>query len=495
MTVSRRKLKSSRNLLRLVALGYVVLALAGLFSIDPYAYLLVLTAAALPIAFWVRAGAIGIPVFPIIAALYYLFYALPILRNHVLFFTNAEIDYAAETVAIFLVCATAAFALVTRNVTSRRLVREGTVFLDRHVPRLILVGLGFGALFNILMMIGAFDSVGPYIEVIRSFALTLASVSAYLMGYARARRLLSSTRWMQAVALLGIITIASVVSLFLIGVVTIMACVFLGYIVAVRRIPWVTILCSVAVLGVLHAGKGEMRAKYWGTYTANQITVTDAPEVLYHWFRVGLDNIIADDQAGGQSIVDRASLLHMVMRVQRKTPDEIPYFEGETYELFPKMIVPRVFNPDKVVSQRALQILSIRYGLQNEESARSTTIGWGLVAEAYANFGLLGVICIGVLYGLMTGGLMRWSAFSSTLSIPNLITIAATANFVNIEADLSYMLTNLAHTVFGAAIGFAALRFMKIYRTGRRTRKRGRPSRLPAGLEHGPAAPNEGAAE
>ena len=110
MTVSRRKLKSSRNLLRLVALGYVVLALAGLFSIDPYAYLLVLTAAALPIAFWVRAGAIGIPVFPIIAALYYLFYALPILRNHVLFFTNAEIDYAAETVAIFLVCATAAFA-------------------------------------------------------------------------------------------------------------------------------------------------------------------------------------------------------------------------------------------------------------------------------------------------------------------------------------------------------------------------------------------------
>ena len=113
----------------------------------------------------------------------------------------------------------------------------------------------------------------------------------------------------------------------------------------------------------------------------------------------------------------------------------------------------------------------------------------------YGNFGLLGVICIGVLYGLMTGGLMRWSAFSSTLSIPNLITIAATANFVNIEADLSYMLTNLAHTVFGAAIGFAALRFMKIYRTGRRTRKRGRPSRLPAGLEHGPAAPNEGAAE
>lgn len=494
MTKSPRKLRGSGKLLRLVALAYVVLAIVGLFSIDPYAYLLVLTAAALPIMLWVRAGAIGIPVFPIIAALYYVFYALPILRDHVLFFTNPEIDRAAETVSLFLVCATAAYALVTRNVTSRHFVDRSTVFLDRHVPRLIILGLGVGAVFNIFVMIHVFDSVGPYLEVLRSFALTLSSVSAYLLGYARARRMLRWSRWLQAVVLLGVITIASVISLFLIGVLTILACAFLGYIVAGRRIPWVTVISCVAVLGVLHSGKGEMRAKYWGTYTANQITLTAAPEVLYHWFRVGFDNIMAGDRAGGDNIVDRASLLHMVMRVQRKTPDEIPYFEGATYELFPKMIVPRMFNPDKVASQRALQILSIRYGLQTEESALSTTIGWGLVAEAYANFGLGGVIAIGILYGLLTGGFMRWSAFSPTLSIPNLVTIAATANFVNVEADMSYLLTNLAHTIFAAAIGFAVLRFMKIYRTGGRTRKRRQP-RLSAAIEPGSTASNERAAE
>ena len=72
------------------------------------------------------------------------------------------------------------------------------------------------------------------------------------------------------------------------------------------------------------------------------------------------------------------------------------------------MLIPRFLDPEKIASQAAMNLLNIRYGLLTAEETQKTAAGWGLVAEAYANFGRLGVIGVGFVLdccaGLLSAG-------------------------------------------------------------------------------------------
>src|SRR5207244_12888029 len=130
-----------------------------------------------------------------------------------------------------------------------------------------------------------------------------------------------------------------------------------------------------------------MRQRYWSahTQTMEQSSVFQVPAMTADWFTAGV-GALASGSSNSSSVLERASLLHMLLLVQRTTPDFIPYLEGKTYALLLAMLIPRFFEPEKTVSQAGLNLLSMRYGLQTVESTARTTIGWGLVAEAYANF-------------------------------------------------------------------------------------------------------------
>jgi hypothetical protein len=130
--------------------------------------------------------------------------------------------------------------------------------------------------------------------------------------------------------------------------------------------------------------------------------------------------------------------------------------EGETYALLPSMLMPRFLEPEKTISQAGLNMLSVRYGLQTQEATSSTTIGWGLVAEAYANYGTTAVLVVGAFFGALCGALTRLSIGAPPLSLPMLVTIAGTLALVTVEDDLSYLLTTLTQTVASVLL-FAAL--------------------------------------
>src|SRR5262245_14600840 len=115
---------------------------------------------------------------------------------------------------------------------------------------------------------------------------------------------------------------------------------------------------------------------------------------MAEWVETGLARITSGDHYS--SSIERASLLPMLIRVQRLAPNDVPFREGEAYALLPGMLVPRFLEPDKIASQGSMNILNIRFGLQSVEEANKTAIGWGLIAEAYANFGYLGVIGVGL---------------------------------------------------------------------------------------------------
>jgi hypothetical protein len=150
----------------------------------------------------------------------------------------------------------------------------------------------------------------------------------------------------------------------------------------------------------------------------------------------------------------------MLLRVQQLTPEYIPYLGGETYALLPEYLVPRFLNPDKTFSQAGLALLNIRYGIQTREGVATTTIGWGIISEAFANFGYVGVVGTAVVFGLLTALFTRWSAGRPPLSLPTLLSVAALVTLTNLEADFGFLLSILWQALVGTLLFFVPIKYL-----------------------------------
>jgi hypothetical protein len=219
-----------------------------------------------------------------------------------------------------------------------------------------------------------------------------------------------------------------------------------------------------AILSVLNAGKANVRNAYWerDSQSVRNASITEVPGMIVDWFAAGISAPVSRKKnVESSALLERTSLLHMVLAVQEATPRIIPYLEGGTYALLPSMLVPRFLEPDKTISQAGLNLLSVRYGRQRAEDTYKTTIGWGLVAEAYANYGNPAVTAVGVIFGALCGILMRLSATSAPLSPVMLIAIASTLTLCNLELDVSSVVLTMLQTAGGILLLAALTRFVK----------------------------------
>jgi hypothetical protein len=107
-------------------------------------------------------------------------------------------------------------------------------------------------------------------------------------------------------------------------------------------------------------------------------------------------------------------------------------------------------------------MLSVYYGLQTEEATLRTTIGWGLVAESYANFGLLGCAGLGIFSGAAFGQATRWSLNTPFLSARSLFNILLVSFASQTEWTAGvYVAALFQSTITLVGINFV---FMKVYR-------------------------------
>jgi hypothetical protein len=94
-----------------------------------------------------------------------------------------------------------------------------------------------------------------------------------------------------------------------------------------------------------------------------------------------------------------ASALSLVVQ---KTPDEVPYWNGETYILLSKFI-PRIFWPNKPTEDASLKF-AIRYKLI-EPTKKTSPFPLPILAEMYLNYGELGIffgmIALSVMYNVL----------------------------------------------------------------------------------------------
>jgi hypothetical protein len=450
------------NLTRVLLVGGVILIVLGLFNAQTteglISYLLIVSAAVVPCVLWVRARAPGIPIFPVVSALSIIYYAVPILRDQP-GFTPSEIMSAAMAVALFLGSATLVWCLVlpSKGRQSRNVTHE-PVFQGQQIQRVIFFGLACGTIYYVTLYVGWLTWLGPAFGLARSALLTPATIACFMLGHARARGLLRGQMWALAVAGFVIVVLLSCASLFLVGAINLSIAAVFGYTITSKRIPWVMLLAAASVVMVFNAGKGEIRQKYWWPRTNNlraEVTLSKMPELMAEWAEAGLKKVFSGSNYA--SAIDRASLLSLLMRVQHMTPDYVPYLDGASYALLPGMLVPRFLNPDKAISNAAAVELNIRYGFQTLKGTKDTAIGWGLIAEAIANFGYLGVVGIGILVGILSGSLQRWSVDTGVLSLPSLIAILAMMQFVNVEADLGNLTTSLWQAIAIAWVLFKCI--------------------------------------
>ncbi len=439
--------------------GLVVLGFVWGKSLEQLvAYLVLLCAAVLPSLLWLRMGAPGIPVLPAVGLAYIPYFAWPMLSGNetTLAYTNWEMARSGLTVALYLITASIAWRLIASKArTYGETASERTDW--SRATRLLLVGIAAGLLFHVGAISQSLGWAGPYFGLVRSVALTFSTVACFLTGITRAKGVLRGKAWGAAIAGVGMLIALSWSSLFLVGGMIYALATTLGYVIVAKRVPWLAVGAILVAVTILHAGKSEMRDRYWGDSMRSwAISPDEVPALAAEWVGTGLSVIASGDV--GASVIDRTSLLQMMLRVQSETPDRVGFLEGETYALLPATLVPRFIDADKPASQVGMDLLNIRYGLLTLEGAASTAIGWGLVAEAYANFGYYGVVAVAALLGACCGALLVWSANAELVSVPTLISIATLMLLLNLELDFVALFTSIYQSIGAVLISYTALK-------------------------------------
>jgi hypothetical protein len=105
------------------------------------------------------------------------------------------------------------------------------------------------------------------------------------------------------------------------------------------------------------------------------------------------------------SATSRADFIHQVAHIYSMTPSVVPYQWGRTYSFFLVSFIPRILWPDKPTAGSANGFYAVTYGVQTEESAKTTTFGVSILGEAFMNFGWAGVVFVMLLQGILIGAL------------------------------------------------------------------------------------------
>ncbi len=362
---------------------------------------LVIVLGALPGLNWARKSSLHFPVFEVLMLTTIPFYGISLLAGHpeTLSFSDGATLQAAGAMLLYQACAIAAF-MGTRGQPSRS-VLFATTLLPGAAFRYAQTGIWLNTVY---LYVSAFHDIipGEFRILFRSMFFGIGTVALFIeMRRWGAGTLLSGEKiainfnlFVQLVLLFQ--------ELYLIAGISLLLLALLAYVSTSRRIPLVVMAAVLPILAVLHNGKSAMRHQYWELKQPLP-TFADLPAFYQQWLTIGLEQKVEGDEATSSTLAgklfERASLFQMVCLVVERTPDFEPFLAGESYINIPAQIIPSFLWPGKPSSLLSNILLAVHYRLVPEDSTTSVSIAFGMVAEAYANFGLMGCAVLGLLLG------------------------------------------------------------------------------------------------
>ncbi|HSI06973.1 MAG: hypothetical protein ACAH89_04755 [Rariglobus sp.] len=391
---------------------------------------------------WARNRNPWFPCFEISTFTCVVFYGIPLLTGHdeLKAYPETVIQLSGFLVVAYLLAAIAAFNSV--KVTAKAPRWAAIKLLPDNLHRYLPAGLLLNTAY---LYLDRFTTLIPYefLGSLRALFFGLGTITAFILSCDWGRgRLSPNIKILFGVCLLTQ-SIISFSHLYLISGMSLLILSAIGYTTTRRRLPWLVMALCLPVVAVLHNGKSQMRERYWNP--VKQLPpVTELVDFYEQWFEFGLQKSDrADSPNLAAKLAERASLFQMLCMSASKVPEQQPYLGGESYVDIPAQVIPRLLWPDKPSSLMSNIRLAVYFNLIDPDTPFATSIAFGVLAEAYINFGVLGVLVLGVFTGLGFKHVVLRSVSVPLFSAIGIFVILLTAWSFQAEQTMATWLSSL----------------------------------------------------
>lgn len=424
-----------------------------------FAYIAVGSAVALRI--WASL-AIGVPLLPMIIVQQLVINCLPILNNHDIL-RQYPVDFlnsAGLQVLVFALALIGGWRIalqVMHPADGRAYVLVG---IDRDgVAGLSRLGFSLAGGATLFLVLQSLDLTSFIFDLLPSgsypiIAAVTAAASAsgffllsMILGSGDMPRVSRSLFWL----IMTLNCMISASSLLLSSAAVVIASVIIGLFWSRGQPPWRLILIMTCILSFFNSGKYEMRGRYWQSPDEEAPPASglvQLPGFYAEWIEAGIRSLTGgsdqEDAAttaarqgrgakGEQSLFDRLNNLQNLLFVIDATEvGKVQPLGGKTYAIIPPLLIPRILWPDKPRTHEGQVQLNVHFGRQDLQSTLTTYIAWGLLAEAYGNFGSIkGALLVGLALGVFFAWGESYTARKPLMSTEGLVAFAIFLGLAN----------------------------------------------------------------
>jgi len=225
------------------------------------------------------------------------------------------------------------------------------------------------------------------------------------------------------------------------------------YLTVRRRMPRLSVLAVVLFTIFFQFGKEDFRRTYWqGGEVVQQEQGSRAERVTF-WIQSSLEKwneTLEDPNTLRRAIspsVSRLSLLNQTANVIEQTPSVVPYQYGWLYSYMAITWIPRFVWPEKPSMSEANQYYQVAYGLTDEQDLNSVSISVGLLTEGFMNFGWVGVVGIMFLAGVFFDFYQRTLLNKNSGALMTGIGVILLPQFLAVESQMAQYVGGIVQQV------------------------------------------------
>ncbi len=403
-----------------------------------------------------------VPVFPVVNAIYFVYFALPVFLDTVEL-RGRRLDTPEVTTAVGLVfVGVLIFQLFFYTPLAKFVDMVPTVRIDLDVDRLVDYFLALAAITATLSAYTFVATLPPSLRAMSGFAQRFPLLFFGAVEMVWLRR--GITRWQKIVWLTfyaGFMTCALGSGAIGQAVYT-AAPLFFVYIAVRGRLPWAAIAVSMAVLVPLNHTKHAFRTEV----RTHQLTGLVKIPVLFEttWNSVTSEKDFLEKMKDESA--NRVSHLAAFAYLIQMTPSRVPYNEGKSYESMLWFFVPRIFALDKPLHASG-QEFGHRYGLIAYNDY-ATTVNLPQIAELYMNFGPAGVLVGMAILGALFRALYRLFNHPDGSDGTALVASVGFLAWLNVESEAAMIVTGAIVTPPTAAVVMWAATWLGVRLTSQR---------------------------
>jgi hypothetical protein len=459
-----------------LCLGVVTASLVLRGQLGSIAFALISLGSLIVLGVW-RGSGEGLPILPLLAVQTLIAYGLPILLGNetVVRFSESAMTKAGLEVLIYCGAMAVGWSIGMMQIaTSSRTCYALQGFEEKSMAKVGRLGVSLlvaGASVELLRSLQLLDFILALLppgsnSIINVLLSAVSACGFFLSAMLVGKGLLGPTARLVLWSVLAFQCYVSASGFLLSSTMTMIFSVLIGLFWGSGRVPWRFIIVVLAVLSFLNLGKFTMRERYWKQEDAQgvpQFTLAEMPVYYAEWIEASVDAINAesanarnvfagqDKKAEGQSMADRVNnLQNLLFVIDAMEPGQIKPLGGATYSLIPPLLVPRILWSEKPRTHEGQILLNVHFGRQDLQSTMKTFIAWGLLPEAYGNFGpIAGAIIVGACIGFFFAWIEKLVARKLLLSMEGFLSFTLFLGMANsFEMVASVLITSIFQSLF-----------------------------------------------